>query len=223
MTCSRCGGWPGLRPIRRGELAGLRWADLNLVGRELTIREQVTVTDRRERVGPPKSMAGQRTLALDETTIEVFWAHWRATVKRRDGRPPAPTDPLFTGPDGRRLRPDWLTRRFQRLVRDLDLPPVRLHDIRHGAVSLAGAAGVPVKVMQHDARHSSAVTTVDIYQHVFAETAHAAVAETAALLMEHAKIRMRWDGASQAWKACEPAARKDGIQIDGCRAVSGGA
>lgn len=73
-----------------------------------------------------------------------------------------------------------------------------MHDIRHGAVSLAGAAGVPVKVLQHDAGHSSAVTTVDVYQHVFAETAHKAVAQTAALLLEHAKIRMRWGGASQA-------------------------
>jgi len=188
----------GVRLMRRGELVGLRWADLDLVRRELTVREQVTVTDRQERVGPPKSMAGLRTLALDETTVAIFWAHWRTETRRRGGRPPAPEDPLFTVADGRRLRPDWLTRRFQRLVGDLDLPPVRLHDVRHGAVSLAGAAGAPVKVMQHDAGHSSAVTTVDIYQHVFADTAHAAVADTAALLLEHAKIRMRWDGASQA-------------------------
>lgn len=55
-----------------------------------------------------------------------------------------------------------------------------------------------MKVLQHDAGHSSAVTTVDVYQHVFAETAHKAVAQTAALLLEHAKIRMRWGGASQA-------------------------
>lgn len=96
------------------------------------------------------------------------------------------------------MRPDWLTRRFQKLVRGLDLPPVRLHDVRHGAVSLAGAAGTPVKVMQHDAGHSSAITTVDIYQHVFAETARKAVAQTAALLLEHAKVRMMWGGASQA-------------------------
>lgn len=90
----------GLRPIRRGELAGLRWADLDFTGRELTIREQITVVGRKERVGPPKSMAGQRTLALDEMTIDVLWAHWRAAVKREGGRPPAQDDPLFTGPQG---------------------------------------------------------------------------------------------------------------------------
>jgi len=65
-------------------------------------------------------------------------------------------------------------------------------------VRLAGAAGVPLKVLQHDAGHSSPVTTADTYQHVFAETAHAAVAETAALLLAHAKIRMSLAGASQA-------------------------
>ena len=75
---------------------------------------------------------------------------------------------------------------------------MRLHDLRHGAVSLAGAAGVSLKVLQHDAGHASAVTTADTYQHVFAETAHTAVAETAALLLSHAKLRMSLAGASQA-------------------------
>ncbi|NUT05386.1 MAG: hypothetical protein HOV76_18085 [Hamadaea sp.] len=95
------------------------------------------------------------------------------------------------------MRPDWLTRRFQKHIRDLDLPPVRLHDIRYGALILAGAAGTPVKVMQHDAGPSSAITTVNIFHHVFAETAHKAIAHTAALLLGHAKVRMDWGGASQ--------------------------
>jgi len=184
----------GLRGPRRGELAALRWKDLDFVSRELAIREQIIVVDGVEHVGPPKSLAGVRTLALDETTIAIFWQHWRAETARRDGQRPNPDDPMFTYPDGRGVRSDWLTREFQRLCTDLDLPPVRLHDLRHGAVSLAGAAGVPLKMLQHDAGHSSAVTTADTYQHVFAETAHAAVAETAASLLAHAKIRMSLAG-----------------------------
>ena len=188
----------GLHGLRRGELAGLRWQDLDLIGRELTIREQVVDVDGRMHVGPPKSLAGLRTLALDETTVAIFQQHRRQETAHQDGIPPVARDPLFAQPDGRPLRPDWITREFRRQYQLLDLPPVRLHDIRHGAVSLAGAAGVPVKVMQHNAGHASAVTTVDIYQHVFAETAHAAVADTAALLLTHAKIRMRLGGSSQA-------------------------
>jgi len=188
----------GLHGLRRGELAGLRWQDLDLVCRELTVREQVVDIGGRTHVGPPKSLAGLRTLALDETTVAIFKQYRRDETARRGGTLPAAQDPLFVYPDGRPLRPDWITREFRRWCQLLDLPPVRLHDVRHGAVSLAGAAGVPVKVIQHNAGHASAVTTVDIYQHVFAETAHAAVAETAVLLLKHAKIRMSLGGSSQA-------------------------
>jgi len=70
--------------------------------------------------------------------------------------------------------------------------------VREWGTELAGAARVSLKVLQHDAGHGSAVTTADTYQHVFAETAHAAVAETAALLLTHPKIRMSLSGSSQA-------------------------
>jgi hypothetical protein len=55
---------------------------------------------------------------------------------------------VFTAPDGSPLHPDWLTRRFRRLVTVSGLPPVRLHDLRHGAVSLALAAGADLKTVQ---------------------------------------------------------------------------
>jgi integrase len=83
-------------------------------------------------------------------------------------------------------------------VERLGLPPVRLHDLRHGAATLAGAAGVDIKVVQHDMGHASAVTTVDIYQKVFAETAHRSVRAMADLLLAQAKVRLSLGGASQA-------------------------
>jgi integrase len=74
---------------------------------------------------------------------------------------------VFVHANGRPVRPDWLTRRFAKLVTELDLPPVRLHDLRHAAVNIAAAAGVDLKVIQHDMGHSSAVTTADTYVSVF--------------------------------------------------------
>ncbi|AEV81196.1 integrase family protein [Actinoplanes sp. SE50] len=96
------------------------------------------------------------------------------------------------------MRPDWLTHRFHVLVVRFGLPLVRLHDLRHGAASLAGAAGVELKVIQHDLGHSSAVTTADTYWTVFRELAHQAVAVTAGLLRTHARFRLRLEAASQA-------------------------
>jgi site-specific recombinase XerD len=56
---------------------------------------------------------------------------------------------VFTEPDGRPLHPADVTDRFQHLIRQAGLPPIQLHDLRHGAATLALAAGVEMKVVQH--------------------------------------------------------------------------
>src|SRR5256885_516560 len=80
---------------------------------------------------------------------------------------------------GRRVRRAGLPRRFATLVTELGLPPVRLHDLRHAAASIAAAAGVDLKVIHHDVGHSSALTTADTYVTMFRQTAQAAVRATA--------------------------------------------
>ncbi|HLL65531.1 MAG TPA: site-specific integrase [Micromonosporaceae bacterium] len=185
-----------LRGPRRGEIAGLLWEDIDLVAGELTIREQVPVINGEEVRSPPKSPAGVRTLALDPFSVQLLKDH-RERQRRRFGRVDA-KDRVFRHPNGRPVRADWLTRRFAKLVEELGLPPVRLHDLRHAAAGVAGAAGVDLKVIQHDLGHSSAVTTADTYVTVFRETAQAAVQATATLLLAHARIRMSLEGASQA-------------------------
>jgi integrase len=187
-----------MRGLRRGEVTALRGQDFDFFDRTMWIREQIIAVDGVDHIGPPKSMAGVRLLALDEFTNQVLWRRWLFQHRRFAGSGRNPDGCMFTHADGRPVRPDWLTRRFAQLVKQLDLPPVRLHDVRHAHASLAGAAGVPVKVIQHDMGHSSSVTTVDTYWSVFAKAAHAAVAATAQLLLSHANIRMSLAEASQA-------------------------
>jgi len=186
----------GLRGPRRGEIAGLRWEDIDLAAAELSIKEQVIVVGGKEDLGPPKSPAGVRMLALDEVTVAILWELWQAQKQRSGGRDPSGR--VFTHPDGRPVRPDWLTRRFAKLVKQLGLPPVRLHDLRHGAASVAAAAGVDLKVIQHDIGHSSAVTTADTYVSVFRQVAAAAARASAELLLSHARIRLSLESAAQA-------------------------
>jgi integrase len=109
-----------------------------------------------------------------------------------------PKSRVFRHRNGRPVRPDWLTRRFATLVGELDLPPSRLHDLRHLAASVAGAAGVDLKTIQHQMGHSSPVTTAETYKIVFEKTAQAAVRASAELLLSHARIRMSLEAASQA-------------------------
>jgi len=187
-----------LRGLRRGELAGLRWRDVDLAGGFVWVRETIVMVTGRAYVGPPKSAAGTRRLALDEASMGFLWEYWRAECRRRDGVPPSPEDPVFTYDEGGPVRPDWLTRRFRKLHQELDLPPVRLHDLRHGAASLAGAAGVPLKVIQVDTGHASAVTTADTYLQVFTQTGAEAIAMTAQYLLSQADIQLALGGASSA-------------------------
>jgi integrase len=124
------------------------------------------------------------------------WALWHAQ-RRRHGSV-YPRARLFLHRNGRPVRPDWLTRRFAALVEELDLPPSRFHDLRHLAASIAGAAGVDLKAIQHQMGRSSPVTTAETHKIVFEQTAQAAVRASADLLLSHARIRMSLEAASQA-------------------------
>ena len=122
--------------LRRGEAAGLRWCDIDFAAAALTVSRQLQETGRGLVVLPPKSIASHRVLALDPWTLQVLAAH-------RDRQVPAPGDGyVFARPGGRPYTPGYLTRRFIRLIRHEGLPPIRLHDLRHGAATLAQMSGV---------------------------------------------------------------------------------
>lgn len=184
-----------LRGPRRGEMAGLRWEDIDLADGSFKIREQVIIIDGAEHIGPPKSAAGVRTVHLGETSVEILWQLW--PWQRRCYQGVDPKGRVFRHPDGRPVNPDWLTRRFTALVVELDPPPSRLHDLRHVAASIASAAGNSLKSSQELMGHASAVTTAE-YQVVFSGAAKTAAHEAAELLLAHANVRTSLGGASQA-------------------------
>ncbi|MGY0231149.1 tyrosine-type recombinase/integrase [Longispora urticae] len=186
-----------LRGLRRGEVSGLRWGDLDFETGRLSISRQILIIDGGRHVGPPKSAAGVRTIALDEVTVAGLWRVWLDQFERTGVRPDEETT-MFLRDGGRPVGPDWLTRHLQVLIRRAGLPPVRLHDLRHGAASLAAAAGVPLKVIQADLGHSSIVTTADTYITVLTESFIEAAAATAAYVLASARRRMRLVAASQA-------------------------
>jgi hypothetical protein len=86
------------------------------------------------------------------------------------------------------VHPDHLTRRFRRLVVDSALPPVRLHDLRHGAASLAHSAGADLKTVQEQLGHTSIVLTADTYTSVLLDH-HFKAAEATARLVQVAAAR----------------------------------
>ncbi|WP_240522173.1 tyrosine-type recombinase/integrase [Amycolatopsis vastitatis] len=83
-----------------------------------------------------------------------------------------------------------MTARFQELTRQAGLPPIRLHDLRHGAATLALAAGADMKVVQSMLRHSSITVTMDTYTTVLPEVALAAAEATAKIVPRSASRQL---------------------------------
>jgi integrase len=134
----------------------------------------------------PKTAAGQRTIALDHTTAAVLRLHQRRQrlILHDLGKRWRPDGLVFLRLDGRAIRPDWLTHRFTALVAASGLPPVRLHDLRHGAATIALTARVDLKTVQDMLGHTSYAFTADTYATVLPEQARQGAESTARLVLE---------------------------------------
>ncbi|GAA1828780.1 tyrosine-type recombinase/integrase [Actinomadura chokoriensis] len=95
---------------------------------------------------------------------------------------------VFTNLNSDPVAPGRLTHVFQKLIAEHDVPPIRLHDLRHGTATLWVAAGVQLKVVQEMLGHSSIVLTADTYTSVLPEVAPTAVEKTAAYLLPTAGV-----------------------------------
>jgi integrase len=89
---------------------------------------------------------------------------------------------VLTREDGRPLRPEYVTRHFQRLAGEAGLPVIRLHDLRHTNASMALAAGVHIKVVSDRLGHSTTAITADLYTHVNRNVGRAAADRIAEVL-----------------------------------------
>ena len=156
-----------LTGMRRGEALGLRWADLDLDGGWLSVRQTFVVVDNHIQVSRPKTARGCRRIALDHATIAALRAHHTAQAAERLAAGPAwpNTDLVFTCEDGTPLHPEHFRRQFDRHVARAGLPRIRLHDLRHTHATLALQAGVHPKVVSERLGHSTVAMTMDVYSY----------------------------------------------------------
>lgn len=171
--------------LRRGEACGLRWSDVDLLRRRLTITQQHVQVGHQVVVGPIKTASGQgRIVDLDEHTVGTLLALRLRQEHERHQWGPAWTDTglVFTREDGTAYHPERVTKAFRRLTLAAGLRPVRLHDLRHGQASLMLAAGVPLAVVSKRLGHSSIAITSDTYSHLLKGVGRAAADAAAALV-----------------------------------------
>lgn len=175
--------------MRRGEVLGLRWADLNLEDRRLTVNQTILNVGYEITLGSPKTARSRRTIALDPETTRVLAEQKRRQAVERGvlGRAYLDRDLVFAHEDGRPAHPDVFSQTFRRAVRRLGLPIIRLHDLRHTHATMGLAAGIPVKIISTRLGHATTAFTQDVYMHSVPALEESAAEQIADLIFNDAQ------------------------------------
>lgn len=146
--------------LRRGELLGLRWQDIDVPRRELRIRQQLVRVGNQLHIGPLKTQMSRRDLPLITPVLQALQEHYEEQAGRE-----IKSDLVFTTSSGNPIEPRNLTRSFERFCKRHSLRPIRLHDLRHTQATMLMRLSVPPRTVQMLLGHSRITTTQEIYQH----------------------------------------------------------
>ncbi|MGC0402665.1 integrase [Streptomyces sp. SAI-126] len=169
--------------LRRGELVGLRWTDVDLDKRVLYVRQQ---TQRRRGVLYDDDTKNRRNRALPLPAMCIAPLRWhrmrQMAAKQRAGESWDDGGYVFATRNGRPVEPRNMYRSFTRVAQSAGLRVIRLHDARHGCTTLLTAAGVAPRVVMEILGHSQISITMDVYTHVVQDTQREAISHMDRLL-----------------------------------------
>lgn len=181
--------------LRRGELCGLRWVDVDLEAGTISVVKSVTCVRGAMLTGDVKTKRSHRVIDLDTTTLAVVKAWRKQQTEHRLLMGPGWIDSglVFTMATGAGWNPPTVSQAFERLVRpewknptreQLEglLPRIRFHDLRHTHATRLLAVGVNVKVVSERLGHASVAFTLDTYAHVMPGQQASAAAAVSALV-----------------------------------------
>jgi len=157
----------GMTGMRRGEILGLRWADIDLDAARLSVRRAVVAVGYTVIESTPKSH-NARVIDLDPETVTQLRAHRKRQDEERAewGAGYQDNDLVAAKENGDPIHPHTFSQSFERLLARHGLRKIRLHDIRHTHATIALRAGVPVKVISERLGHESPAFTLKQYAHV---------------------------------------------------------
>ena len=142
--------------LRRGELLGLKWTDIDWKNGIIKVRRQVARVDGQIVEAPLKTKNSYRTVTISQQAIEVLKQQKEKTNDEY----------VFPSPNGGPISPDSVNNMLKRVLARAGIPKVRFHDLRHTFATIALQNGVDIKTVSGMLGHFSAGFTLDTYAHV---------------------------------------------------------
>jgi integrase len=176
--------------LRRGELLGLRWQDVDLDGGKLAVRQSLEQTKAGLAFKQPKTQKGRRVVTLPPLTVEALRRHRADQARERLLLGPAYKDHglVLAYGDGSPLKPAEMTRLFGVLARKAGVRPLSLHKVRHTHATLLLGANVHPKVVSERLGHATVGITLDTYSHVLPNLQEEAARKIDALLTRSGSV-----------------------------------
>jgi integrase len=150
--------------MRRGEALGIRWGDIDLDARRVSVHRTIVAIAYETAESTVKTRHSRRVVDLAPDTVDVLVA-WRQQ-RLDEGGSVDFDDSVFSRPDGTMLHPHTLSQAFERLAVRSGQPVIRFHDLRHTHATLLLKSGVPLKVVSERLGHATPAFTMAVYQHV---------------------------------------------------------
>ena len=147
--------------LRRSEILGLQWGDINLCNQTITVRKATTGRT----LGRPKTKWGYRSLKVSVSlslALQDYRSQQCSIVSKSDGIENGKAF-LISKPDGSQYSPSYISHKFKELLQENNLPAIRFHDLRVAYATYAHYNGMPIKDLSRSLGHSSAACTLDNY------------------------------------------------------------
>jgi integrase len=154
--------------LRRGELLGLRWEDVDLERRTLRVGRALVREGGRHTLGETKTKRGRRQVKLTPRTVNALKAHRKKQLEEKMKFAGLFKEHglIFASTVGTPVNPENLVNRsFKPLLEKAGLPEIRFHDLRHTCATLLLSRGVHPKLVQELLGHATIAMTLDTYSH----------------------------------------------------------
>jgi len=167
--------------MRRGEVLGLTWGDIDLTAARLAVTKTRVMLGYDTLISGPKTRRGKRLITLDPATVAALMKYRQS--QEALNVPFQDSAYVFTDQDGEPYHPERVSKLFRSAAKQVGLPPIRLHDLRHTYATLALGAQVHPKIVSERLGHANIGITLDCYSHCLPALSEEAAARVAALVV----------------------------------------